>query len=209
MGADLGAGARDGSAGERAGRGGVGGAQPEGRAPDGPPNKKPRDGSAGERAGRGGVAGAQPEGRAPDGPPNDKSVHSVRQHVRFGDIDGAGIVYYPRFFNFFHVAFEEFFGRVAGVRYEDVLYQERVGFPIVHVETDFSVPLRHGDTIDVAMTAVRIGRSSFTCRYRVLRDGVLCARADITSATVDLDTMKSIPLPERYREALSKVAEHD
>jgi len=29
--------------------------------------------------------------------------------IRFGDIDRAGIVYYPRFMHYFHVALEEFF----------------------------------------------------------------------------------------------------
>jgi len=29
--------------------------------------------------------------------------------IRFGDIDRAGIVYYPRFLHYFHVALEEFF----------------------------------------------------------------------------------------------------
>ena len=32
---------------------------------------------------------------------------SVR--ARFGDEDHAGIVYYPRYFDFFHCAFEDFF----------------------------------------------------------------------------------------------------
>jgi len=29
--------------------------------------------------------------------------------IRFGDIDRAGIVYFPRFMHYFHVALEEFF----------------------------------------------------------------------------------------------------
>ena len=29
--------------------------------------------------------------------------------IRFGDIDRAGIVHYPRFMHYFHVALEEFF----------------------------------------------------------------------------------------------------
>ncbi len=133
--------------------------------------------------------------------------HVVSQHVRFGDVDGAGIVYYPRFFNYFHVAFEEFFGRVAGVPYDQMLYKERVGFPTVHVETDFGVPLRHGDAIDVEMTVSRIGKSSFVSTYRVLRGGKLCARAEITTATVNLDRMEAIPIPDRYRAALEKIRE--
>ena len=35
--------------------------------------------------------------------------------VRFGDIDIAKIVYYPRFLHFCHVAMEEMFGHVIGL----------------------------------------------------------------------------------------------
>ena len=35
--------------------------------------------------------------------------------IRFGDIDRAGIVYYPRFMHYFHVAKEEFFAAELGV----------------------------------------------------------------------------------------------
>ena len=35
--------------------------------------------------------------------------YESRQPVRFSDIDRAGIVYYPRFFDYWHRAFEDFF----------------------------------------------------------------------------------------------------
>ncbi len=132
--------------------------------------------------------------------------HRVALKVRFGDVDGAAIVYYPRFFNYFHIAFEEFWNQNVHA-YDLLLSKERVGFPTVHVETDFGVPLRHGDAIDVEMTLLKMGRSSFTCAYRVLRDGKLCARAEITTATVNLDKMEAMPIPERYRAALEKIRE--
>ena len=40
-----------------------------------------------------------------------------RLKIRFGDIDHAGIVYYPRFLHYFHVALEEFFGQQLGIDY--------------------------------------------------------------------------------------------
>jgi 4-hydroxybenzoyl-CoA thioesterase len=128
--------------------------------------------------------------------------HAVRMTVRFGDVDGVGIVYYPNFYDYFHVAFEEFFGLCAGIPYERVLREDRVGFPAVHVETDFEKPLRHGDVIDVEMAIQRIGKSSFTSRYRLTRGTDLCASATIVTAVVNLDSMKAIPIPEKYRRVL-------
>ena len=39
--------------------------------------------------------------------------------VRFGDVDHARIVYYPRFFHFCHVAMEEAFRDALGISYPD------------------------------------------------------------------------------------------
>jgi 4-hydroxybenzoyl-CoA thioesterase len=130
--------------------------------------------------------------------------HMLRMTVRFGEVDGAGIVYYPNFFDYYHHAFEEFFGTCAGIPYDRLLREERVGFPAVHIESDFKVPLRHGDVIDVEMDIQRIGESSFTSGYRLRRGGELCATASIVTATINLDTMKSRPLPEKYRAVLQQ-----
>jgi YbgC/YbaW family acyl-CoA thioester hydrolase len=130
--------------------------------------------------------------------------HMIRMTVRFGEIDGAGIVYYPNFFDYYHRAFEEFFGSCVGIPYDRVLSEERVGFPAVHIESDFKLPLRHGDEIDVEMAIQRIGESSFTSLYRLRRGGNLCATASIVTAVVNLDTMESIPLPQKYRAVLQE-----
>ena len=47
--------------------------------------------------------------------------------IRFGDIDRAGIVYYPRFMHYFHVAMEEFFAAKLGVAYHKVIDEHRIG----------------------------------------------------------------------------------
>jgi hypothetical protein len=54
--------------------------------------------------------------------------------IRFGDIDRAGIVYYPRFMHYFHVALEEFFAAELGIEYHTVVDTHRIGLPTVHLE---------------------------------------------------------------------------
>ena len=44
--------------------------------------------------------------------------------VRFADVDHAGIVYYPRFFHLFHLAFEELW-RARVDRMDDLLANEK------------------------------------------------------------------------------------
>src|SRR6266436_6043673 len=62
--------------------------------------------------------------------------------VRFGDVDHAGIVFYPKFFVYFHEAFERFFDD-ARITYERLIAERRIGFPTVHIDCDYLAPLRY------------------------------------------------------------------
>lgn len=128
------------------------------------------------------------------------------QHkVRFADIDRAGIVYYPRFFDFWHRAFEDFFTEEVGVPYHQLIDGRRVGFPIVHVESDFRVPLQHGDLVTVRLTAVRVGARSLTLRYRTLRAAEqLAAEGTLVHACVDMDRFVAVGVPDDVRAALAR-----
>jgi 4-hydroxybenzoyl-CoA thioesterase len=53
--------------------------------------------------------------------------------VCFGDIDNAGIVYYPRFMHYFHLAMEKFFTVELGIDYTDILYGHNLSLPTVHL----------------------------------------------------------------------------
>jgi 4-hydroxybenzoyl-CoA thioesterase len=138
--------------------------------------------------------------------------------VRFADVDHAGIVYYPRFFHFFHIAFEELWRSRIGPRaYSDLIDRERVGFPAVRAECDFKAPLRFGDTAEIVVSVSQLGTKSITFRYRVYRvaEGestqhaiddlprVLCADGTVVCAVVDLARFVAMPIPERVSAMLS------
>lgn len=124
----------------------------------------------------------------------------ARLKVRFGDIDHAGIVYYPRFLHYFHVALEEFFTSVVGIEYHTVINEHRLGLPSVHLEIDFRRPLRFGDEIDVEVRGLELGTTSVTWRYAVWKqDGSLAAEATIVTVALDMDAFSKRPLPEWLR----------
>jgi 4-hydroxybenzoyl-CoA thioesterase len=128
--------------------------------------------------------------------------------VRFGDIDHAGIVYYPRFLHYFHVALEEFFSQVVGVEYHTVINEHRLGLPSVHLEIDFRSPLRFGDEIDVEVRGVDVGTTSVSWRYAVWKqDGALAAEATIVTVSLDMDAFRKRPLPEWLRDSFARYAE--
>lgn len=129
--------------------------------------------------------------------------------VRFADVDHAGIVYYPRFFHYFHVAMEELYEREFGKTYPEVLDGDRVGFPAVHSEADYRAPVRYGDTLRIRVTCAKLGRRSVTLRYRASRaaDGTECAEGRVTTACVDMRTFTPMEVPGAYREFLSRFLE--
>ena len=120
--------------------------------------------------------------------------------VRFGDIDHAGIVYYPQFFIYFHEAFEDFF-EDNGHRYPELLNQRRIGFPTVHIEADYKLPLRYGDALDIELSVPKLGTRSATFRYDGFRhrDGQQACRAEITCACVDMTSFAATAIPDDLR----------
>jgi 4-hydroxybenzoyl-CoA thioesterase len=125
--------------------------------------------------------------------------------VRFGDVDHAGIVYYPRFYIYFHEAFEDLFN-LTGLSYFELIDKQRIGFPTVHVETDFKKPLRYGDSLDIEAAVAHLGRRSVKMRYTGYRhrDGVLSVVAETTLACVDMDSFQPREIPETLRELFQR-----
>ncbi|MDH3215623.1 MAG: acyl-CoA thioesterase [Candidatus Krumholzibacteria bacterium] len=126
--------------------------------------------------------------------------------VRFGDIDQAGVVYYPRFFHYFHQAFESWFEDALGVSYSELVVAQDLGFPTVRLETEFKAPLRYGDRIRIELELVDIGKKSLTVRYTAIRlsDGVISARADIKTVAVRNDGFTSVTIPEQWRQRFER-----
>ncbi len=135
------------------------------------------------------------------------SAFTTTVQVRFGHVDPAGIVYFPRIYDYLHEVFEEVWERHVDERYYKILSVDRVGFPLVHSEVDFLSPLRFGDRARVRVTCFRLGTSSIGLRYRFDVEGRECVDARMITACVDLAAQKSLPLPARYRAAFEKIRE--
>ena len=128
------------------------------------------------------------------------------QKIRFDDVDGAGIVYYPQFFHICHAAFEDFFDTAAPISYPGLIRQRRIGFPTVAISSTFSSPLIYGDVAVVDLSVERIGRTSVHLLYEIRRrsDGKTCFTADVTTVVIDLDSQRPVPIPDDLRTILKQ-----
>lgn len=126
--------------------------------------------------------------------------------VRFGDLDAAGIAYYPNLVNFLHEAFEDFFTGHVGRPYPEV-FREGVGFPTVKVEMEFLSPVHYGDHVDVAVVPEMIGRTSVRIRYEGSVGGRPVFKAWNTQVVVDMRTFRPTPVPQWLRDSFTKAME--
>jgi 4-hydroxybenzoyl-CoA thioesterase len=118
--------------------------------------------------------------------------------IGWGHCDPAGIVYFPRFFEMFHTAMEQWFSDALGLPYADLITRRKIGFPSVHTEADFAAPSSFGDDIVVQQRVERLGTKSITFAYRVVGAAAdLRARGRTVCAFMDLD-----PASDRFRRAL-------
>lgn len=124
--------------------------------------------------------------------------------VRFGEIDHAGVMYYPAFFDRMHRAFEDFWEEALGLTYSQVLDSDGIGFPVVDVHSRFMAPFRLGDMMRVEIAALRLGRRSLTFRYELFKDDETQPRtvAEIVSGVIAMQTFQPVELPQHYRDAL-------
>lgn len=132
---------------------------------------------------------------------------TTQMQVRFGHVDPAGIAYFPRIFDYVHEAFEEVWEEHVGVRYDHLVVERRLGFPLVHSEARFTKALRFGDRPIVRVTCFRLGRSSLGLRYNYSTDDELCVDARMITVCTDLDIMKSIPIPDEFRAKFEQIRE--
>jgi YbgC/YbaW family acyl-CoA thioester hydrolase len=121
--------------------------------------------------------------------------------IRFVDTDASGRIHYSALFRHLEAAEMEFL-RHLGIPYSAIETAE-VSFPRVHVEAGYRAALCADDPISIAVTIDRIGNSSYTLAFRVLRGEVEAAHAKIVVASMNRSTGQSCALPSPVQEALN------
>ena len=123
---------------------------------------------------------------------------SMSQKVLFRHCDPAGIVFFPQYFEMMNDCTELFFDSL-GHPFETILPEG--GVPTVQIETRFAAPSRHGDTLEIQLDCLAVGRSSVTFAIAASADGQTRFTARTTIVHVD-GTGKSAAWPPGLRTAL-------
>ena len=126
--------------------------------------------------------------------------------VRFGDLDAAGIAYYPNLVNFLHEALEDFFVGHVGRSYPEV-FGGGLASPTVKVEMEFLSPVRYGDQVRIGVVVEHIGRTSLRVRYEGSVEGRPVFLARNTMVIVDMKTFRPTSIPDWLRTRLEAARE--
>ena len=127
----------------------------------------------------------------------------LTRRVDYPMLDNANIAYFPRIYDLAHRFFEECWESMCGISYPEMIGERRIGFPVVHIETDFIAPLRYGDTVHATIWLTQVGTTSCTWAYEFhnQKQELLWSSSQVT-VCVDMDSLESKAIPDDLRAGL-------
>jgi YbgC/YbaW family acyl-CoA thioester hydrolase len=149
--------------------------------------------------------------------PADRFVY--RRRVEFAETDLAGIMHFANFFRYMEEA-EHAFYRSLGFSVHDFrpgAGEARIGWPRVHAEADFRLPLEFEEEVEVELLVEEIRNKSIRYRFRFWKepDGErrLAATGKFSVVCVRFGEgegkMTAVPVPEGVRARLAESRETD
>jgi 4-hydroxybenzoyl-CoA thioesterase len=129
-------------------------------------------------------------------------------HIEWGHCDPLGIVYYPRYFEFFDACTSALF-EVAGLPKPQMLKKYAIaGIPLVETRARFIVPSGFGETVVIETCVGEWGTSSFCVEHKLFKRDVLAVegfekRVWTVHATDGSQRVYSQPIPREVIERFS------
>jgi 4-hydroxybenzoyl-CoA thioesterase len=129
--------------------------------------------------------------------------------IEWGDCDPFGIVFFPRYLEYFDACTNALFHRALGFPKAEMLKRFQIaGIPLVQASANFLVPSSFGDIVAVESCVTQWGRSSFSVQHRLFRGKTLAVegfekRVWTVRLEGDPTKAKSQPIPKEVIERFS------
>lgn len=130
---------------------------------------------------------------------------TTEARVHFDQVDGFGIVYFARYWDWYHHAFEQLL-KELGHPLSDLL-REGIGFPAVHADIDYRGMLYLGDLVRCHLTVTRVGRRSIALAAQFVDDAGREVAAATTVHVAALRDGSPAKLPAWLRQAAPATGE--
>jgi YbgC/YbaW family acyl-CoA thioester hydrolase len=129
------------------------------------------------------------------------TTHITTLRVRWGDTDPAGIVFYPRFFEWYDLGTETLF-EALGLPWPELFARYRMaGVPILESGSNFLNPVRYGDVITIRSSVAWLKEKTFRMEHEIRVGDTVCARGFEVRAWVlnperPEERRRAAPIPE-------------
>jgi 4-hydroxybenzoyl-CoA thioesterase len=101
-------------------------------------------------------------------------IHRKEIQIEWGDCDPFGIVFFPRYFEYFDSCTNALFHRALGIMKAEMLRHYNIaGIPLVQASCNFILPSSFGDVVHVDSCVTHWGRSSFSVQHNLFRGETL------------------------------------
>lgn len=129
-----------------------------------------------------------------------------RLTIEWGHCDPAGIVFNPRYFEFFDWSTATLLFVASGMSKAELLAAAgAAGAPLVTTEVKFLKPCTFNDEVTIVSTVLRVGRSSFDVEHKLLKGDTVAVEGKETRVWAVSDGkggIRSEPLPDHLAERL-------
>jgi 4-hydroxybenzoyl-CoA thioesterase len=136
---------------------------------------------------------------------NKTFVHRTR--IRFTHTDPAGYVFFPRYFEMFQAAVEDWFSDGLGVSMAELVLERGLGLPTATTECTFYLPSRFGETLEIAVLPERVGNSSITVRFEGHIGDELRLKGKSVLVMIELTDGRPVPVGDDLRGRMEEYIE--
>jgi 4-hydroxybenzoyl-CoA thioesterase len=125
--------------------------------------------------------------------------------IQWADCDPAGIVFNPRFFQFFDTNTWLMFEAALGVKAHEINATfGLMGIALVDVQGNFMKPAAWGDEVELASRVSEFRRASFEVEHKLMKGGDLLVEGRETRVWAvrhkdDPDRMTTAPIPDAVK----------
>jgi 4-hydroxybenzoyl-CoA thioesterase len=130
--------------------------------------------------------------------------------IEWGHCDPAGIVYNPRFFEWFDIGAWTLVQAALGVPRNELSSRFGIiGLPLVEAGANFKSALKFGDDAELVSTVIDLGRSSISVQHHIYKGDAVAVdglekRVWAGPHPDDPSRMRAIPIPDEVRAKLKR-----
>lgn len=126
---------------------------------------------------------------------------SMPIRVYYEDTDAGGVVYHARYLHFFERARTECL-RELGFSQQKLLDEHNIAFVVKAMQIDYCLAAKLDDLLNVETKIVAVKGATILFSQQIKRNESVICTTDVKVASVNLNKMKPVAIPEEIKVAL-------